>query len=92
MGRARRYQPKYLADKLKEIRTRLDLSQTQMAKKLGSAKPTPRRGHIAEFESGKREPSLSVLLQYGKVAGVIVDVLIDDELDLPEHLPATMTN
>lgn len=89
MGRARRYQPTYLAGKLKEIRIRLDLSQTQMAEKLGNAKPTPRRGHIAEFESGKREPSLSVLLQYARVGGVSVDVLIDDELDLPKRLPTT---
>ena len=89
MGRARRYQPTHLAGKLKEIRLRLDVSQTQMAEKLANAKPTPRRGHIAEFESGKREPSLSVLLQYARVAGVIVDVLIDDDLDLPRSLPVT---
>jgi DNA-binding XRE family transcriptional regulator len=68
MGRARRYQPDHLANKLKEIRTRLDLSQTQMAERLGNAQPTPRRGHIAEFETGKREPSLSVLLQYWNYA------------------------
>jgi len=34
MGRARRHQPGRLADKLKEIRIRLDLSQTQMAEKI----------------------------------------------------------
>ena len=89
MGRARRYQPTHLAGKLKAIRIGLDLSQTQMAEKLGNAQPTPRRGHIAEFESGKREPSLSVLLQYARLAGVIVDVLIDDELDLPKRSPVT---
>jgi hypothetical protein len=27
------------------------------------------------------------LLRYARIAGVYVDVLIDDELDLPEHLP-----
>jgi hypothetical protein len=36
----------------------------------------------------KAEPTLMVLLRYARVAGVIVDVLIDDELDLPENLPA----
>lgn len=84
MGRARRHQPKGLADKLKEIRIRLDLSQTQMAEKLSNANPAPRRGHIAEFESGKRQPSLSVLLQYSRLAGVHMEVLVDDELDLPK--------
>ena len=85
MGRARRHQPKQLADKLKEIRLRLDLSQTQMAKKLSNANPAPRRGHIAEFESGNRQPSLSVLLQYSRLSGVHMEVLVDDELDLPKR-------
>ena len=88
MGRARRYQPKYLADKLKEIRIRLDMTQTQMAERLSSAEPVPRRGHIAEFESGTRQPSLSVLLQYSRLARIHLEVLADDELDLPERLPA----
>ena len=86
MGRARRYQPERLADKLKEIRIRLDLSQTQMAEKLSNAHPAPRRGHIAEFESGNRQPSLSVLLHYSRLAGVHMEVLIDNELDLPKRL------
>ena len=86
MGRARRHQPKRLADKLKEIRISLDLSQTQMAEKLSNANPAPRRGHIAEFESGNRQPSLSVLLHYSRLAGVHMEVLIDDELDLPKRL------
>jgi hypothetical protein len=40
------------------------------------------RNHISEFESGKREPSLLVLLQYARSFGVVVDVLIDDKLEL----------
>jgi transcriptional regulator with XRE-family HTH domain len=60
-----------------------------MAEKLSSANPAPRRGHIAEFESGNRQPSLSVLLHYARIAGVIVDVLIDDELDLPKGNKST---
>lgn len=35
-----------------------------------------------------REPSLLVLLNYARAAGVYLDVLVDDELDLPERLPA----
>jgi len=86
MGRARRHQPKYLADKLKQIRVTLELSQTQMAEKLSHADPAPRRGHIAEFESGNRQPSLSVLLHYSRLAGIHMEVLVDDDMDLPKRL------
>jgi transcriptional regulator with XRE-family HTH domain len=46
-------------------------------------------GQISEFETGKREPSLIILLQYARAANVSTDVLIDDELDLPAKLPST---
>lgn len=87
MGRSRRPQPRRMASKLMEIRTRLDLSQTQMVKRLGAKGETLRPGHISEFESGAREPSLLVLLQYSRIAGVPVEALIDDDLDLPRRLP-----
>jgi hypothetical protein len=47
------------------------------------------RNYISAFELGTREPPLPVLLQYARVAGVWVDVLIDDELDMPKRLPAS---
>ncbi|HYH86742.1 MAG TPA: hypothetical protein VEX60_14920 [Pyrinomonadaceae bacterium] len=43
---------------------------------------------ISDYELDKAEPTLMVLLQYARVAGVCVDVLIDDKLDLPSKLPA----
>jgi transcriptional regulator with XRE-family HTH domain len=48
------------------------------------------RNYISDFENGVREPSLPVLLKYARAAGVIVDVLIDDDLDLPDYLPAPL--
>jgi transcriptional regulator with XRE-family HTH domain len=86
MGTARRQQPVRLAAKLRHIRTQLRLTQEQMAERLGKVKVPPRPGHISEFEQGKREPSLPVLLQYARLAGVYVDWLIDDELELPLNL------
>jgi DNA-binding XRE family transcriptional regulator len=42
---------------------------------------------ISEFESGKGEPSLIILLEYARVAGVHMEDIVDDELDLPATLP-----
>ncbi len=88
MGTARRERPARLPVKLRQIRAALGLTQEKMAEHLGSVKSPPRPGHVSEFEQGKREPSLAVLLRYARIACGYVDVLIDDELDLPKKLPA----
>jgi transcriptional regulator with XRE-family HTH domain len=87
MARGPREKPERLAEKLLTIRQSLGLSQTEMLKRLG-ADDKMVYSRISEFESGKGEPSLPLLLQYARVAGVCVDVLIDDDLDLPAKLPA----
>jgi transcriptional regulator with XRE-family HTH domain len=87
MGRSSRQKPRYLAEKLLQIRTRLDLSQTQMVKRLGATELKLKPGHISQFETGAREPSLLVLLRYSEISGVVVNLLIDDEQKLPETLP-----
>jgi DNA-binding XRE family transcriptional regulator len=38
---------------------------------------------LSEFESGRREPNLMLILQYARLAKVPVENLIDDNLDLP---------
>jgi transcriptional regulator with XRE-family HTH domain len=50
------------------------------------------RATISGYERGVREPPLPILLEYARAANVYVDVLIDDALDLPEHLPARKTS
>jgi transcriptional regulator with XRE-family HTH domain len=88
MGQARRPQPARLAAKLRQIRLILELTQEQMAERLSRAiKSPPQPGHVSEFEQGKREPSLPVLLRYARIAGIYVEALIDDDLDLPSRLP-----
>lgn len=42
---------------------------------------------ISEFERGTTEPHLTVLLEYARLAGVHMEDIVDDELDLPENLP-----
>ena len=84
---APRPKPERLAEKLLAIRTALGLSQTELHKRLGV-------GHLVEYhiisryEQGKREPPLMILLEYARLANVYVEVLIDDELDLPARLPS----
>jgi transcriptional regulator with XRE-family HTH domain len=87
MGTARRPTPDRLAEKLLQIRQQLGLSQSQMLRSLGDTKTKIHAPHLSEYESGKREPPLTVLLQYARAAGVPVEVLIDDNQDLPEQLP-----
>jgi len=88
MGRASRPKPARLAVKLRQVRTGLGLTQQQMFERLGATQTALYPGHIGLYESGQREPPLPVLLKYARLAGVYVDALIDDEIDLPDHLPA----
>ena len=85
MGSARP-RPARLADKLLQIRNALGLSQTEMLRHL-QAEDQIDYTTISKYELGKNEPPLTILLQYARVAGVPVEVLIDDELDLPDKLP-----
>jgi transcriptional regulator with XRE-family HTH domain len=45
---------------------------------------------ISKYELGKNEPPLMILLQYARSAGVHMEALVDDELELPEKLPASV--
>ena len=85
MGRGSREKPERLGEKLVQIRNALDLSQAGMVRLL-----VPRgkltRNDISKYERDLREPSLLLLLRYARVAGISVDELLDDELDLPKKL------
>jgi transcriptional regulator with XRE-family HTH domain len=87
MGRARRPQPARLAEKLLAIRNRLGLSQGQMVRRLESEDIRLYAAHLSGYEAGTREPPLQILLNYARTAGIAVEILIDDKLDLPDRLP-----
>ncbi len=87
MGRSARPKPQRLAEKLLQIRNGLGLSQSEMLRRLDIPGMTD-RARISEYELGSHEPPLPVLLNYARAANVWVDVLIDDELDLPGELPS----
>ncbi|HKO44221.1 MAG TPA: helix-turn-helix transcriptional regulator [Pyrinomonadaceae bacterium] len=85
MGSVRR-RPKRLAEKLLQIRNTLGLSQPEMLRTLGIDDLTDYTT-ISKYELDKNEPPLDVLLRYARVAGVHMEDLVDDELDLPHYLP-----
>ena len=87
MGGAARIRPERLPDKLRQIREALGLSQSEMLRRLGFEDVLDYK-RISEYELGKNEPPLAVLLSYARAVNVSTDVLIDDWLDLPAKLPA----
>ena len=86
MGTKPRQRPKRLGEKLLQIRLSFGLSQNEMIMRLG-AEVT--QNTLSSYELGNREPSMLILLSYARAAGVSMEVLADDELDLPARLPAT---
>jgi transcriptional regulator with XRE-family HTH domain len=86
MGTNPRVRPKRLAEKLRYIRLSLDLTQAELVRKL-SVEELATQSKISEFESGRRDPSLLILLQYSRLAGIHMEDLVDDKADLPEKLP-----
>ena len=87
MGKQTRKRPERLPEKLLTIRQKLGLSQNEMVRRMGLDGEIE-RDYISKFERGTLEPTLWVLLQYARAANVYVDVLIDNDFDLPENLPA----
>jgi transcriptional regulator with XRE-family HTH domain len=85
MGRGSRDKPTKLGKKLAQIRTYLGVSQDGLVRALAlSAKLT--RNDISKYERGVREPALNVLLKYARVARVNLEILIDDDLELPADI------
>jgi transcriptional regulator with XRE-family HTH domain len=90
MGNVRQ-KPERLAEKLRQVRLALGLSQSELLRQL-DAEPLLALSQISEFETGRREPSLLLILRYARLACVPTEVLIDDELDLPEALPGPINH
>jgi transcriptional regulator with XRE-family HTH domain len=87
MGRRRRERPERLAEKLRQLRERLGLSQAEMIRAMGLADRLT-KSEVSAFERGTHEPSLLVLLAYCEVANIYLEALVRDSLKLPDKLPA----
>jgi transcriptional regulator with XRE-family HTH domain len=84
-----RPRPKRLAEKLLQIRIALGLSQPEIFRRLGVEDQIDYTT-ISKYELDKNEPPLEILLQYARVAGVHMEDIVDDELDLPSKLPGNV--
>ena len=83
MGRSPTQRPARLAKKLVDIRLAFELSQNEMVRRLRLQRSISRE-EISKYERGLRVPPLLILLRYARAAGVSMDVLVDDDLDLPK--------
>lgn len=88
MGHSRP-RPDRLAEKLRQIRESLGLSQSEMLNRLGLEDIVGLK-RMSDYELGVREPTLMTILHYARVAGVHMEDIVDDELDLPAKLPANV--
>jgi transcriptional regulator with XRE-family HTH domain len=83
MGR----KPVRLGGKLLTIRTALGLSQNGILRRLELQEELT-QAEWSAYERGLRVPSLPVLLLIAELAGVWMDVLVDDSIELPQTIPA----
>jgi transcriptional regulator with XRE-family HTH domain len=79
MYERQRPRPKRIAPKLKAIRQHLGVSQTGLMPLINF---NGYYGRISEYELGKRQPTILVLLAYARAAGVPLEQIVDDELEL----------
>ena len=79
MSDRKRLQPKRIPEKLLAIRQRLGLSQTEMKKHLNFP---VHYGRLSDYERGRRVPPMLALLAYARTAGVPLESIIDDEINL----------
>lgn len=87
MPRQIRRRPKLLHNKLLAIRESLNVGQADMASKLQSEilsnddRDYPiKPGRISDFETGKREPNLFVLMAYARLGKVHLESVVDDDV------------
>lgn len=85
MGRARVEQPQKIAQKLRQIRLNLEMTQEEMANTLEKNNNLKiYRGYVGLFEIGERIPSILTILAYARIAKIPMEILCDDELELPK--------
>ena len=90
MGSARP-KPRRLAEKLLQIRNNLEggISQNELVLRMNLENELGQE-RISKYERGILEPPLHVLCAYADVANVYVELIIRDDLDIPQQLPSKL--
>lgn len=86
-----RRNPGRLSEKLLAVRMALGLSQRGLIRRMGLEGELT-QAEVSMYESGRRVPGLLVVREYARLAGVWMDVLVGDELDLPKKLSTRPTS
>ena len=73
-----------LPKKLLQIRKSLHLSQAALLERLGFSEELF-RSNISQYELGTRVPPPPVLLQYARAAGITMEEIVDDQMNLPKR-------
>jgi DNA-binding XRE family transcriptional regulator len=85
MGEKPRLKPTRLAEKLREIRRKIDggLTQVEMIKRLGFTEQDLPQDRISKFERGTMEPNLVILIAYSDATNLYLEAICRDDRDLP---------
>lgn len=82
----KRKRPARLPAKLLEIRQKLDESQGGILKRM-NLDGEFERDYVSKWERGVMEPPLHVLLAYAEVVNIFLEILVRDDIKLPDTLP-----
>src|SRR5260370_19200867 len=85
MGKKPRPKPRRLGKKLRQIRDALGLSQNEMLIRM-RLDGQYSRNNLSNYELGRREAPLPIVLGYARLGRIRVDVIVDDQLELPDRL------
>lgn len=81
----RKLTPRRLPSKIKEIRVGLGLTQQQMWSLVSPERAAQNYSRISQYENNVRVPSLREICNYARLAGLPVEVLADDALELSDN-------
>lgn len=89
MSNGKRPRPQRLAEKLLEIRQKIDggISQNVLIRKMGMEEVLEKE-RISKYERDILEPPLHVICAYADLANVYLEAIVKDELNLPDELPS----